>query len=228
MSEFDVIKTKALELANQLGGDAVEVVKRAEAYYVFLSGEAYYALLSGKAKATTAAATAPATPATPATSKTAKATAAAPAKVTTAAAPAKVTTAAAPAKSGAPKAAAAAPGNTKDPKGNNTLDDVIAALQKVMRAVPGDNDRHDKGRKTAYDILAAKGGGVKGVRDLKPPLFDAVVAACEEALKPRAVAAAAPAADFGDPLGDDPAEGTGGGLDAETGGPAAPVDGEDA
>ena len=53
----------------------------------------------------------------------------------------------------------------------------------------------------------AKGGGVKGARDLKPALYDAVVAGCEEAVKnagkgapkaaaaaPKAAAAAAPKA----------------------------------
>jgi hypothetical protein len=182
---LDVHKAKALELAVQAGGEPAKVVERAHAYHEFLNGKA-----TGKPAGAAAAQTTTATP-KPAAATTGKP-AAAP-KAT----PAPGTKPAAAAKPGAaaPKAAAAAApgaapkGDTKDPKGNNTYDDVTAALQKVMRSVPGDDKKHDAGRKLAYEILAAKGGGVKGVRDLKPALYDAVVAGCEAAIKPGAAVA---------------------------------------
>jgi hypothetical protein len=183
MSEpLDPHRVKAMELAVQAGGSNTELLERAKTIHSFLTGAG-----AGKTAATPEAAVA--------TGKTAAAPRATPTagtKATPAAAAPKGAASAAPkgAASTAPKAAAsaastgAAPkGDTKDPKGNNTYDDVTAALQKVMRSVPGDSDKHDKGRKLAYEILAAKGGGVKGVRDLKPALYDAVVAGCEEAIK---------------------------------------------
>ena len=233
---LDVHKAKALELAVQAGGEPAKVVERAHAYHEFLSG-----------KGTGKPAGAPAAQATAASPKPAAATTGKPAAAPKAT-PAPGTKPAAAPKAGAaaPKAAAAgAPpkGDTKDPKGNNTYDDVVAALQKVMRSVPDDNQKKDKGRALAYEILAAKGGGVKGARDLKPALYDAVVAGCEEAVKnagkgapkaaaaaPKAAAAAAPKAatvvedDLGGPVDtsgasaetaseDDPPEG-GSGEDA--------------
>jgi hypothetical protein len=199
---IDVHKAKALELAVQAGGEPAKVVERAHAYHEFLNG---------KGPGKPAGATAAQTPA--ATTKSAAATTGKPAAATTgkpAAAP-KATPAAGTKPAAAPKAGAAAPkaaaaaaaapgaapkGDTKDPKGNNTYDDVTAALQKVMRSVAGDNDKREKGRALAYEILSAKGGGVKGVRDLKPALYDAVVAGCEAAVAGAAgaVSAAAPKA----------------------------------
>ena len=220
---MDEIRTKALELAAQAGGDPSIVVTRAAAYHTFLMGVG----VDVAATKTTAAAAADSKvvaekAAKVAAEKAAKVAAEKAAKVAAAAekaasAPGTTTKAAAgkTAATKAPTAAAAAapPGNTKDPKGVHDYNEVVAALQKVMRSVPNDNEKRDAGRKLAYDILAAKGDGVKGVRDLKPPLYDAVVAGCEEALKPKEVPAAAPE----DELGDPPEE-TGGGV---------PADGED-
>ena len=234
---IDLHKQKALELAAQAGGEPAKVVERAGAYHEFLIGKG----------AAPTKVTAPAATAKPATAATA-APAGKPADKPKAT-PAAGSKPAATAKPGAatPKAAAAggaAPSNdTKDPKGNNTYGDVVAALQNVMRSVPGDNDKRDKGRKLAYDTLAAAGGGVKGVRELKPALYDTVVDACNAAakaaaVKPKATAtakaapAAAPADDLGggepeaDDLAGDPPEETGGGLAAEEG--QGTPDGEDA
>lgn len=189
MSEsLDPHRVKAMELAVQAGGSNSELLERAKIIHSFLTGTA-----TGKPAALTTQTTAATTgkPAAAATGKPAAAPKATPA------AGAKPAAAAAKPGAAAPKAAApgAAPkGGTKDPKGNNTYDDVVAALQKVMRSVAGDNQKHDKGRALAYEILAAKGGGVKGARDLKPALYDAVVAGCEAACKPKAAAPAAAAA----------------------------------
>lgn len=196
---LDLHRMKALELANQIGGSHTEVVSRAHAYHEFLNGKGP-GKPAGAAAAQTPAATAKPTAATtgkPAAAATTGKPAAAP-KAT----PAAGTKPAAAPKAGAaaPKAAAAAApgaapkGDTKDPKGNNTYDDVTAALQKVMRSVAGDNDKREKGRALAYEILSAKGGGVKGVRDLKPALYDAVVAGCEAAVTGAAAPKAAPKA----------------------------------
>jgi len=202
MSESpDLHRTKALELAIQGGGTHAEVVTRANAYHAFLTGEA-----TGKPAAAAAQTTA-ANPKPAAADKPAAATSGKPAAAPKATPAPGTKPAAAPkpnaaspkpaAAAAAPKAAAAAApgaapkGDTKDPKGNNTYDDVVAALQKVMRSVPGDNQKHDKGRTLAYEILAAKGGGVKGARDLKPALYDAVVAGCEAAVNSAAKPAAA-------------------------------------
>ena len=220
---IDPDKVKALELAVQNGGTHAEVVERATAFHSFLTGES-----TAKPKAATAGTTG--TTGKPAaagagTGTAGKPTTAPKATPATGTKPAAAAAGAAkPAATGAAKSAEPK-GDTKDPKGTYSFDDVKVALQKVMKSVPGDNDKHDKGRKLAYDILAAKGGGVKGVRDLKPPLYDAVVNACTEAVKPKAVAAAtAPVEDdFGMPIdtsgasaadsGDDPPEG-GSGEDA--------------
>lgn len=224
---LDVHKAKALELAVSAGAPGAphaQVVERAKAFHEFLTGK------PDTSGAATTKVTAPAAkPGAQGAAKPATAPKATPA--TGAKTPA-------PAKAGAatPKAGADAPppGDTKDAKGNNTFDDVKAALLKVMRSVPGDNDKHDKGRKLAYDVLATHGGGVKAVRDLKPALYDTVVAACEQATKPKAKGApatppkaAAPAVvedDLGQPVdtsgadaatagADDPPEG-GSGEDA--------------
>src|SRR5208282_4515062 len=105
----DPHKRLALELANNQGGEPAKVVERAHIYHSFLTGKIAALIVD------TAATTAP---------KAAAATTAPKA-------------AAAP-KTGA--AAGAAPkGDTKDPKGNNTYDDVVAALQAVMRSVKDDN-----------------------------------------------------------------------------------------
>jgi hypothetical protein len=223
---IDAHKAKALELATVAGGQPDDVVKRANAYHAFLTGGAAPKPAAAKPAAAPAAGT------KPAETKPAAAPKATPAAGTKPAAP-KAATPGKPA-AAAPKTGAAAggepAGDTKDPKGNNTFDDVKKALQAVMRSVKGDDDKHTKGRALAYELLAAKGGGVKGVRDLKPAFYDAVVAACEEAVKPKkAAAAAAPAAQ---PSGDfeedapagveadetDPPEETGGGLPAESSG----------
>jgi len=230
---LDPHKLKALELANVGGGSHTEVVERAKAYHEFLTSTAAAPKANTPAAAPKSTGAPAASGSKPAT--TAKATPAAGTKPTATAKPGaatpKATTAAA--KPATPGAQQPAPkGDTKDPKGNNTYDDVVAALQKVMRSVPGDNDKRDKGRKLAYDTLAAAGGGVKGVRDLKPALYDAVVAACDKAAKaaagkPKAAPAAPPPGDFedeeapadgttGDETGD-PVEETGGGLPAEDG-----------
>lgn len=207
---MDEIRTKALELAVQVVGDPSIIITRATAYHEFLTGTVVKTTTTAAAvkDGSTAKAVA-AKAATPATGKAVAAT-----KAPTAATAGKAAaTKAAATKAPTAAAAAAPPGNTKDSKGVHDYNEVVAALQKVMRSVPNDNEKRDAGRKLAYEILAAKGGGVKGVRDLKPPLYDAVVAGCEEALTPKEV----PAAESEDELGDPPEE-TGGGV---------PADGED-
>ena len=192
MSESpDPHRVKAMELAVQAGGITSELVERAKAIHSFLTGAT-----TGKPAAAAPAAQGAATTGKPAaaatTGKPAAPPKAAPAPGTKPAAAPKPG-AAAPKAAAAPAAGAAPKGNTKDPKGNNTYDDVVAALQKVIPSVAGDTQKRDKGRALAYEILATKGGGVKLVRDLKPSLYDAVVAGCEAALKGQ-TAAAKPAA----------------------------------
>ena len=250
---IDPHKAKALELANIAGGSHAEVIARATAYHGFLTGAA----APKAAAATTAApktggATTTAPKATPAAgaAQTSKPGVAAP-KTTPAAgtAPKAAATAAAPkGATTAPKAAAAAkpgaaapmpPGDTKDPNGTHTFSDVSAALQSVVNS--GLNPKASKedqaaaretGKAAAYVILDKTGGGAKSVRDVKPALYDKVVAACEAAVKAaKAKPAAAPAAqeaadDFGAPadppvtdddsvVDSDPPEQTGAGQDAE-------------
>ena len=72
-------------------------------------------------------------------------------------------------------------GDTKDPNGIHTYDNVVAALRRVMVSVKGDNKNNDAGRRQAYAILAGVGDGAKNVRELKTALYDAVVFACETA-----------------------------------------------
>ena len=195
MSESpDLHRIKALELAIQAGGTHAEVVTRANAYHEFLIGKTTSKPAGAAAAQTT---TSTAKPAAAATGKPATAATGKPATASKAT-PAPGTKPAAAAKPGAAAPKAAAPGakpkgDTKDPKGNNTYDDVVAALHKVIPSVAGDTQKRDKGRALAYEILATKGGGVKLVRDLKPSLYDAVVAGCEAALKGQ-TAAAKPAA----------------------------------
>ena len=190
MSEsLDLHRTKALELAVQAGGTHTEVIARAHAFHEFLAKGT--GKPNGAAAAQAPASTTKAAAAAP--GKPAAAPKATPATGTKPAAAAKPGAAAPKAAAAAPKAAAAAPkaaaagarpkGDTKDPNGNNTYEDVVAALQRVMRSVPGDSDKREKGRKLAYEILATNGNGVKNVSDLKPALYDTVVAACEKAAK---------------------------------------------
>ena len=233
MSESpDLHRIKALELAIQAGGTHAEVVTRANAYHEFLLGKTTSKPAGAAAAQTT---TSTAKPAAAATGKPATAATGKPATASKAT-PAPGTKPAAAAKPGAAAPKAAAPGakpkgDTKDPKGNNTYDDVVAALQKVIReAVPGDTQKHDKGRALAYEILAAKGDGVKLVSNLKPALYDAVVAGCEEAVKngkkpaaapkaaPKAAAAAVVEDDLGQPVDTS-------GASAETAGEDDPPEG---
>jgi hypothetical protein len=191
----DPIKLKALELANAhpAGGSHDVVVARAGAYHAYLTGgAATKPATTGAAKPATDK-PAKATPAAGTTTAAAKPGAAQPKPTTDKPKPAAAAGAAKPATPGAPA------NDTKDPNGKNTYEDVVAALQKVMRSVPGDNDKKDKGREKAYAILAEKGNGVKGVRDLKPALYDAVVDACEAAVKKPAATKPATVAvdDFG-------------------------------
>lgn len=203
-------KAKALELASQQGGTHDEVIARANAYHAFLLDKAApkAAPVAGAAAATAAGAAPKAAPAA-APKAAPKAT---PAPGTAPAAPKATAPGAAP--KATPKAPAAAgattpKGDTKAPDGTHTYDDVVAALQSVMHSVPKapGEAKSLKGQTLAYEILAKHGGGVKGVRDLKPTLYDAVVAACQEAVKPKSKpkAAAAPTAtvvtdDFGQPI----------------------------
>ncbi len=188
MSESpDLHRTKALELAIQVNGTPAETVSRAHAYHEFLTGKG-----TGKPAAAAAAQTPAAAP-KPAAAATGKPAAAATGKPAAApkATPAPGTKPAAAPKAGAAAPKAAAPGtrpkgDTKDPNGNNTYDDVVAALRKVMAAIPNENKKNE-GRDLAYRLLAEHGGGVTAVGNLKPELYDTVVAACE-AVKPKAAA----------------------------------------
>jgi two-component system cell cycle response regulator CtrA len=58
------------------------------------------------------------------------------------------------------------------------FDDVTSALQKLMRSVPDDDEKHPKGRAIAYEILAIYGRGVKSVRELKPEFYCDVIRGC--------------------------------------------------
>ena len=123
--------------------------------------------------------------------------------------------AAATAKAAAPAANGMPSDDTKDPNGKNTFGDVVAALRKLNKA---------QGKDVALAVLAKAGGGVGTVRDLKPPAFDAVVGAVEQALNPvKATAAGAGVVtdELGDPIDtsgasaatageDDPPEGNSG------------------
>ncbi len=136
---------------------------------------------------------------TPTTTTTAAAAAAKPAATTattattaTAAKPATTTTAT-PAKPagrppGRPPKTATTATTTATPK--YSLEDVAKALREVAfkpGAVAADPAR----KQVAFDILKEQGGGVTTARDLKPALYDAVVAACKaEAAKLNAPASA--------------------------------------
>jgi hypothetical protein len=58
-----------------------------------------------------------------------------------------------------------------------TYDDVVAALGRLLAGVPGDNAKHDKGRKAAHDVLAR--WGVTGVRELPRGDYADVVRICD-------------------------------------------------
>lgn len=96
------------------------------------------------------------------------------------------------ARAAAPAANGMPPDDTKDPNGKNTFGNVVAALRKLNKA---------QGKDVALAVLAKAGGGVGTVRDLKPPMFDAVVGAVEQALNP-VKATAAGAGVVTDGLGD--------------------------
>jgi len=147
--------------------------------------EALVTIKSGVAGKTTGKSTPTQTPSTAATGKPATAPATGASKPATApkATPAAGTKPATPTKPAAatPKTAATttvpADGparDTKDPNGKNTYGDVVEALKAVKNAQ----------NKEAALAIMAKVGGVGAVRDLKPPLYDAVVAAATHALHP--------------------------------------------
>ena len=75
----------------------------------------------------------------------------------------------------APVAGQNPPDDTKDPNGKNTFKNVCNALAAVKSA---------QGVEAAKAIMKKAGGGAGWVRDVKPTLYDAVVGACEQALKP--------------------------------------------
>jgi hypothetical protein len=211
------LKHHALALANAHTGESPDaIVKRAIAYHDFLSGSTTKtAPAAGKPAAAAAAAAAAGAsagnkPAPAAGNKPAAAAAAAAGKP-------------APANKPANKPAAA-PAASDD---GLVMDNVSAALQKVLNAgVSPDADAETKkqqreaGKVAAYAVLE-KIAGAKSVRDVKPALYAAVIAACDEAVaalkKPKPAAAATD--DFGQPAGEeaygDPPEHTGAGLDAE-------------
>ena len=156
--------------------------------------EALVAIKSGKPATASAAGTAkPATAPAAGTAKPATAPAAGAAKPATApkATPAPGTKAAAPTKpaAAAPKPAATATAtapatgpsdDTKDPNGKNTYKDVVDALKAVKNAQ----------NKDAALAIMKNVGGVDSVRDLKPALYDAVVAAAMQVVHPPKATAA--------------------------------------
>jgi len=184
---------KALELANQHGGPSAEVVARAKDYHAFLTGGAP-AVAAAPAKASKAnkeaASAAPAAEATT-QNKPASAAAAKPANNKAAQAP-----------KPAPGQTAKPAGSTKAEGGTHTFEDVVDALRRVMNSVPGDNAKKENGRVYAYKLLAEHGAGASRVSDLKPALYDAVVAACDAAVSnPPKPAAPTKAAAVVDELG---------------------------
>ena len=222
-----------LELANHHVGEAPnQIVDRAHAYHAFLTGKA-----TGKPATAgttqTAAAAAAAQPAAAATGKPATAPTTKPATATKPAAakatpapgtkPAATTTtkpAAAAPKPAATKPAATAtapvagqnpPDDTKDPNGKNTFKNVSDALRAVKNA---------QGVEAAKAIMK-KFGGAGWLRDVKPPLYDAVVGACEQVLKPPKATAAGTVV-VTDELGD---EVDTSGASAETAGADDPPEG---
>lgn len=192
-------KTKALELAIQAGGSPTEIVNRAQAYWSFIVSAGDPSASAGATNPNTTGATAGATPAGKDPAKEAKAKAAAEAKAAKekAAADAKAAAekvaadlkAAAEAKAAAGKANTAKPngkataatvdGETRAPGGKNNYNDVIAKLRAAMAAL---DPVAAVGKQKALDLMAKAGGGATSVRELKPALYDAVVAACDAAL----------------------------------------------
>lgn len=60
-----------------------------------------------------------------------------------------------------------------------SYDDVVRALNKLMHAAPGDDDKTTKGRAACYKVLALYGRGVRAVRDLKPVYYGDVIRGCD-------------------------------------------------
>ena len=134
------------------------------------SGMAQSTLKPAAAKATPAPGTKPAATTTTTTTTTTKPAAAAPKPAATK--PAATAT--------APVAGQNPPDDTKDPNGKNTFKNVSDALRAVKNA---------QGVEAAKAIMK-KFGGAGWLRDVKPPLYDAVVGACEQVLKPPKATAA--------------------------------------
>jgi hypothetical protein len=192
MLDVDPHRQKALELANQhshnQSGNPVspsEIVERATAYHAFLTG--------GTATGTTTAVT---------TAPKADAKAAGKGATTKPKTDAKATTTApkADAKAAtttAPKADAAV--KTNEPG----FPDLNAALVALVSADPKGKE---SGKAAAYSIIKNAGGGAAAARDVKPPLYGAVIAACAAQVAAWAQSApAAPAAAAAGPAFDGPA-----------------------
>lgn len=204
MSDAPNLKIKSLELANQhMGGTVIahdEVVKRAVAYHAFLSGTAAAPSAAkpaaGPAAAPKAAAATPTAVAAKPGAAAAKPGAAIPKPVA-----AKPGAAAQKPAAASGKPAAATPQASDD---GLVMDDVSAALQKVLQA----GATKEAGKEAAYKILKDI-AGADSVRNVKPDKYAAVIAACGAAAKkPAAKAAAKPTAqdDFG-ATADDGADG---------------------
>ncbi len=192
--DADPLKVKALELASiHKTDEPANVVARAHAYHSFLTGKA-----TGKpaTAATTQAAAATTQPAAAATGKPAatkpKATPAPGTKPAASTKPAAAAPKPAAAKPAAAAAAAAAtppaagqnpPLDTKAPGGKHTWKNMCDALTAVKTAL---------GKDTALAVMEKVGGGATWARDVKPELFDAVVAAAKQAITPPKATTAGP------------------------------------
>ena len=229
----DPHRLTALELANHHVGEAPnQIVDRAHAYHAFLTGKATGKPATAGTTQTAAAAAQPAAaatgkPATATTTKPAAATATPTKPAAAKATPAPGTKPATPTKpaAAAPKPAATKPAatatapvagqnppdDTKDPNGKNTFKNVSDALRAVKNA---------QGVEAAKAIMK-KFGGAGWLRDVKPPLYDAVVGACEQVLKPPKATAAGTVV-VTDELGD---EVDTSGASAETAGADDPPEG---
>ena len=236
---LDPHRAKALELANHHVGEAPnQIVDRAHAYHAFLTGKATGKPATAGTTQTAAAAAQPAAaatgkPATVPTTKPAAATATTTKPAAAKATPAPGTKLAATTKpaAAAPKPAATKPAatatapvagqnppdDTKDPNGKNTFKNVCNALAAVKSA---------QGVEAAKAIMKKAGGGAGWVRDVKPTLYDAVVGACEQALKPPKATATGAVVELGEEIdtsgasaatagADDPPEGGSGDPPAE-------------
>ncbi len=194
---LDPHRAKALELANQHIAPHAEVVARATAYHGFLTGKPTGKPATAGTTQTTAAPTQPAaaatgkpvTPPKPAGAKTPPAAGAkaAPAPGTK---PAASTKSAAAAPKATPATAATPPASgqnppldTKAPGGTNTWKNMCDALTAVKTAL---------GKDAALAIMTKVGGGATWARDVKPELFDAVVAAAKQAITPPKATTAGP------------------------------------